>query len=184
MVSIPTVCGILTTVGVGLVLRRVFALRSIALTSQEAFIVFIIYGLAFSLVASASRVLRKRDIIILILGAAFVWGMFTGRHAAGERERFLTFAALTTTGVLLGGWMASRSLPGVRILLGALLPGALCGVGGLVYFGLGGYPGTLAHGVERPLTAGLYWGFSLGFAVGAGVSVGSEVIEWIAGRLR
>jgi hypothetical protein len=181
-VSVPTVFGVLSTIGVGILLRRVIPVTPLLVTDQEAFVVFNIYGLAFSLIASASIVIRRRDAIITILAATLMWGIFVAGGRASEMVRFILFAALITIGVLTGRWLTLNSSKGARIVLSAVLASAFCGVGGLLYYGAGGLMGAFDTAVQGGIGVGLSWGLSLGFAVGVGISAGSEVIDWIAGK--
>jgi hypothetical protein len=151
---------------------------------EESFIVFIIYGLAFSLLVSASRVIRRKDTVILILAATVVWGIFGSAEGAAEMVRFLTLSALTTLGVLLGNWFSRDSSAGTRAVAGTVLPAVLCGIAGLLMYGFGGYLGPGVALVGRRLIFGFSWGFGLGIAVGLGVFIGSEVVAWMTSRVR
>lgn len=176
MVSVPTVFGILTTVSIGLILRNVLPLRSLIITGEQAFVVFMTYGLAFALISSASTVIRRRDTIILILAATIIWGIFVEKGNSLGMVRYLTFAALMTVGVALGRSMAADQRPFVRISMGAVIPAVLCGIGGLVYYVIIGWLGRAAVDLGSTWTFGLSWGLSLGLAVGLGVAVGCEIV--------
>lgn len=172
----------LSTIGVGLVLRQVLPLRNLVITGE--FVGFTIYGLAFSLIAAASLVIRRRDVIILILASTVIWGIFVVRAKALGMVHFIAFATLITAGVLLGGRVSAPSGTGVRIGLGALVPCGLCGAGGLVYYGLVSHLSPALEGAAGGFGLGLAWGLSLGLAVGLGVTIGHEVVQWMRRRAR
>ncbi len=179
-----TVFGVLSTIGIGLVLRRIPALSRLVLTGQGAFVIFNIYGLAFSLIASASTVIRRRDTTILILAATVLWGIFVAKGMSSEMIRFLLFASLITIGLRIGrGWAAMASSTS-RIGLSALMGGALAGIGGMVYYGVGRFLGAPDAATAGGVAVGLLWGLSLGVAVNLGVASGSEVMDCIAGKAR
>jgi hypothetical protein len=167
---------------VGLILRHVLVLRNLVITAEAAFVVFTIYGLAFSLISSGSRVIRRRDTVILILAATIIWGIFVEQQKALGMIRFMTFATLMTVGVSLARSVSSTLGRVARVGIGAALPMVLCGAGGLIYCSLVGWlrPGVVDVG--RGPVFGLSLGLALGLAVGLGVAVGSEVVEWIAGK--
>lgn len=182
-VSVLTVFGVLTTVGVGYLLRHVPAIRDLAVTAEPHIVGLVIYGLAISLVASAARNIRIRDTIILILAATIVWAIFVEAKQISGMVRFLLFCSVATAAVLVarrvfgvaGGWL--------RVVGGTLVPAIACCLAGLVYYGLargaGGGPSGAA-GMGKDLQAGAVWGFSLGMAVGLGLSVGGEVLRWMS----
>lgn len=151
-------------------------LRSLVITDEEAFVVFTIYGLAFALISSASTVIRRRDTIILILAATIIWGIFVEHNKALGMIRYMVFAALITVGVSIGRWLAARRRMAVRLPAAAILPALLCGVGGMIYYGLLGWLRPLAVELGKGWTFGLSWGFSLGLAVGFGVAIGCEIV--------
>jgi hypothetical protein len=183
-VSLLTVFGVLSTIAVGLVLRRISALNRLVLAGEDAFVTFNIYGLAFALIASASTAIRRRDTTILILAATVIWGIFVAEGLASEMIRFVMFATLITFGVRMGlGWTGSAS-GGTRIGLSTLLGGTFCALGGLVYYWAGALLGAPDRAVAGGTAVGLLWGLSLGVAVSVGVSSGSEVVDWIALKAR
>jgi len=161
------------------VLRHLLPLGKVLVISREAFVIFNIYGHAFSLIAAASTVIRRRDTTILILAATILWGIFVAGELAMEMVRFLTFSSLITIGVRIGlGRMAGR--PGVgRVLSTSLLTGTICGIGGLVYQVAGNLLNSVDYGLMGSAGVALCWGFALGFAVALGISLGSEVVEWM-----
>jgi hypothetical protein len=180
-VSVLTVFGALSTVGIGLLLRRTPLGESIVV-DHAAFVVFNIYGLAFSLISSAGTVIRRRDTVILILAATIMWGIFLAQHLALEMIRFLIFASLITVGVLAGKAIAAGRSGAVRIAVSAVLSGVLCGIGGLLYHGLSLLPGPAPSGSAAGPVASVCWGLSLGVAVGLGVSIGNEVAGWVVSK--
>jgi hypothetical protein len=204
---------------------------------QGSFVLFIIYGLAFSLISSASTVIHKKDVIILVLAATIIWGIYFEVHLAismirclgfatcvvfairwlpvprvssafraiawkdviiailavsiawgiGVRRlealgmvRFICFAALVTLGLRMAHGITAGLSQAPKVVLGALLPMLLCGAGGLIYRGVVGRLEFGGSTIGRPVTVGPLWGFALGLAVGLGISIGSEVIEWMA----
>jgi len=178
------VCGILTTIGIGLVLRYLLPVGNRLIISREAFVIFNIYGHAFALIAAASTVIRRRDTTILILAATIMWGIFVAEEMAMEMVRFLAFSTLVTIGIRIG-LMRRAEHPGLRrVLLTSVLTGAFCGLGGLVYHAVGSLLGSADYGLMGSLGVALFWGFALGFAVALGISLGSEVVEWMTRRAR
>jgi hypothetical protein len=152
--------------------------------SREAFVIFNIYGHAFSLIAAASTVIRRRDTTILILAATIMWGIFLAEEMAMEMVRFLAFSTLITIGIRIGlRRMAERPGPG-RVLLTSVLAGLLCGIGGLVYHGVGSLLNSADYGLMGSAGVALFWGFVLGFAVALGISLGFEVVEWMMRKAR
>jgi hypothetical protein len=178
-VSVLTVCGTLATIGISYLLRKVPSLKHLVVTAEAHFVFFVVYGLAISLVAAASTVLRKRDTVILILAATITWVIFVETRQLLGMIRFLVFSSLVTTGVLASGraWLGSR--PWRRVVFGALLPAGMCCAAGLVYYGLVARFGHTAMTQPRDLVIGAAWGFSLGLAVGLGLAIGSEVLRWM-----
>jgi hypothetical protein len=169
---------------VGLVLRHLLPVGNRLIISREAFVLFNIYGFAFSLIAAASTVMRRRDTTILILAATIMWGIFVAREMAMEMVRFLAFSALITVGVRI----ALRSLayrPGVRrVVLTSVLTGGLCGIGGFAYHLTGTLLRAAEYGLMSSSGVALFWSFALGFAVGLGISIGSEVVEWMMRKVQ
>ncbi len=150
--------------------------------SREAFVIFNIYGHAFSLIAAASTVIRRRDTTILILAATIMWGILVAREMAMEMVRFLVFSTLITIGIRIGLLgMAGRRGAG-RVLLTSLVTGALCGAGGVAYHGVGILLRSADYGLMGSTGIALFWGFALGFAVALGISLGTEVVEWMTRR--
>lgn len=149
------------------------------ITGEEAFVVFTTYGLAFSLIASASIVIRSRDTIILILAATVIWGVFVESNKNLGMVRYITFAALITVGVAVGRRLSAYRPAAVRVAVTAAAPAALCGAGGLLYYGLLGAFRPAVVDLGRGWAFGLSWGLSLGLAVGFGVAAGCEIVECI-----
>jgi hypothetical protein len=178
------VFGVLSTIGIGLVLHRIPALSRLVLRGQDAFVIFNIYGLAFSLIASASTVMRRRDTTILILAATVMWGIFMAKGMSSEMIRFLLFASLITIGLRIGRGRAAMASKMAGIGLSTLLGGAMAGIGGLAYYGAGGLRGAPDAATAGGVAVGLLWGLSLGVAVNLGVASGSEVMDCIAGKAR
>jgi hypothetical protein len=179
-----TVFGVLSTIAVGLVLRRIPALNRLVLTGRHAFVIFNVYGLAFSLIAAASTVMRRRDTTILILAATVMWGIFMAKGMSSEMVRFLLFASLITAGLRVGRGRAATLSHAGRIGLSTVLGGTMAGIGGLLYYGVGGALGAPDAATAGGLAVGLLWGLSLGVAVNLGVASGSEVIDCIAAEAR
>ncbi len=179
-----TVFGVLSTIGIGLMLHRIPALGRLVLKGQNAFVIFNIYGLAFSLIGSASTVMRRRDTTILILAATVMWGIFMARGMSSEMIRFLLFAALITIGLRIGGRRVAMASSAARIGLNTLIGGAMAGIGGMIYYGVGGLLGAPDAATAGGVAVGLLWGLSLGVAVNLGVVSGSEVVDCIAGKAR
>jgi hypothetical protein len=175
-----TVCGALSTVLVSYLVRRVPFFMHAVITEEARFVSFVTYGLALSLIASTSIVIRKRDTVIIILAATIMWVIFVETRQLLGMIRFLLFASMTTLGVSWAdsAWGTPRS--GSRILGRAILPGVLCCVAGLAYYGLAARFGPVPGDVRRELAVGSAWGFSLGLAVGLGISVGSEFVRWMS----
>jgi hypothetical protein len=169
---------------VGLLLRRIPALGRLVLAGEDAFVTFNIYGLAFSLVASASTVIRRRDTAILILAATVMWGIFMAKGLASEMIRFILFATLITVGVRMGIGRGSQASRGTQAGFSTIAGGILCAIGGLLYYWMGGILGAPQSAVAGGIAVGLLWGLSLGVAVCVGVSAGNEVIDWLVKRAR
>lgn len=152
-------------------------------TGPEAFVIFNIYGHAFSLIAAAATVIRRRDRIILILAATVMWGIFVAKEMALEMVRFVLFASLTTVGVRLGVRLTPASTVG-RVMVRAAVCGVLCGIGGLAYQGFGTLFGAPEYGLMGDAATALVWGLALGLAVGLGIAIGSEVVGWMAKKAK
>lgn len=163
-------------------LRRIPALGAVVLAGEDAFVTFNIYGLAFSLIASASIVIRRRDTTILILAATVMWGIFMAEGLASEMIRFILFAALITMGVRMGLGRSGEVSRGARVGMSTFLGGIFCALGGLAYYWAGGPLGAPGSAVAGGIAVGLLWGFSLGIAVSVGVSSGHEVLEWMISK--
>jgi hypothetical protein len=183
-VSLLTVFGVLSTIGIGLVLRHIPALSRLVLAGEDAFVTFNIYGLAFSLIASASIVMRRRDTTILILAATILWGIFMAKGLASEMIRFVIFAALITIGVRVGRAAMVDGARAARIGLSTFVAGVLCALGGLVYYWAGRLVAAPESAVAGGIAVGLLWGLSLGAAVAVGVTLGNEVLDWMASKPR
>jgi hypothetical protein len=179
-VSVLTVFGVLSTVGIGLLLRRIPALGRLVLAGEDAFVTFNIYGLAFSLIASASTVIRRRDTTILILAATVMWGIFVAEGLASEMIRFVMFASLITLGVRMGLGRVVDASRGARVGPSTVMGGMLSALGGLVYYWAGPLLGAPDSAVAGGIAVGLLWGLSLGVAVSVGVSSVNEVVDWMA----
>ena len=165
-------------------MRHVAPLRRLVIAGEASFVVFTIYGLAFSLMSSASTVIRRRDTIILILAATIIWGIFVEEQVALGMIRYLFFAVLIVVGVLVSRRGSAGSSGAKRILLGGIVPAVLCGVGGFIYLGLVDWLARSGADTGRAMLGGLSWGLSLGLAVGLGVSIGNEVVECLVRKAR
>jgi hypothetical protein len=164
------------------VLRYLLPLGNRLIISREAFVIFNIYGHAFALIAAASTVIRRRDTTILILAATILWGIFVAEEMAMEMVRFLAFSCLIAVGIRIG-LMRMAGCPGSRrVVLASLLTGGLCGIGGLVYHVAGNLLGSAGYGLMGSSGVAICWGFALGFAVALGISLGTEVVEWMTRR--
>jgi hypothetical protein len=183
-VSVLTVFGVLSTVGIGLLVRRIPMLSRLVLAGEDAFVTFNVYGLAFSLVASASTVMRRRDTAILILAATVIWGIFVARGLASEMIRFILFASLITIGVRMGISPNGRSSGGALVGRSTIIGGSFCAAGGMGYYWVGGLLGAPDSAVAGGVLVGLLWGFSLGVAVSLGVSFGNGVVNWITPKVK
>ena len=176
-VIILTVCGVLSTIAISYLLRHLDGLRDLAMADQADFIGFVIYGLAISLIASASREMRARDTAIMILGATIIWGVFIESGDRAGMIRFLLFAAATVYMTRLADRVWGKAA-GWRLLGGAAGPAFACLLLGLGYSAIA----TKAAGTGAPagLMTGATWGFSLGLAVGLGLSIGGELLKWMS----
>ena len=181
-VCLLTVFGAISTLLIALILSRWGSFRELALAGERDFALFVIYGLAFSLLVAASRYLGPRDAAVLILAASVVWGVAVERPGPYGMVRFLLLAS----GAALGFERAVKigraaGTPG-RVALRVLLPTLYCGLGGLVYHLVAGDLNGPMADVFMGAMVGLIWGLCLGFAVGLGLSIGREVINWAAER--
>jgi len=158
------------------VLRHLLPVRSLTIAEEQAFVIFVTYGLAYSLLSAAATVVRRRDAVILILAATIIWGVFVEGERTGM-VRFLVFATLVTVGILSSLRFTRSARSSLRIMSGSLAPAILAGLGGLLVYGFAlgaGVPESLCGSV----VGGFIWGFALGIAVGAGVTTGVEVLRW------
>jgi hypothetical protein len=156
----------------------------LVLAGEDAFVTLNIYGLAFSLIAAASTVMRRRDTTILILAATIIWGIFVAEGLASEMVRFVLFAALITLGVRIGIGRSAGGSGGSQIGLSTVLGGVFCAIGGFAYYGAGRLLGAPETAIAGGIAVGVLWGLSLGVAVCLGVSAGHEVVNWIARKER
>lgn len=140
---------------------------------------FNIYGDALSLIAAASTVMRRRDTTILILAATIMWGIFLAKEMATEMVRFLAFSALITIGIRIGLRRLAVRPGAARVVLTSLLTGVLCGMGGLIYHEVSSLARATDYGLMRTTGVALCWSFALGLAVALGISIGTEVVEWM-----
>jgi len=154
-------------------------LKHVVVGAEAHFVFFVVYGLAISLIAAASKMIRKRDTVILILAATIAWVIFVETRQLLGMIRFLVFASLATLGVLASDRVLSATKPWRRVAFGALLPAGLCCAAGLAYYGLVARFSQSATGPARELAVGGAWGFSLGLAVGLGLALGSEALRWM-----
>lgn len=159
-------------------MRHVPPLKRVVVAAEVHFVHFVVYGFAISLIAAASKLIRKRDTVILILAATIAWVVFVETRQLLGMTRFLVFASLATAGVLASDRAAPAARLWQRVAAGALLPAGLCCGGGLVYYGLVGRFGHTASSLGRELVVGGTWGLLLGFAVGLGLALGSEALRW------
>ena len=177
--SLLTISGALSTIGISYLLRRVPFLKHVVVGAEAHFVFFVVYGLAISLIAAASKQIRRRDTVIVILAATIAWVIFVETRQLLGMIRFLVFTSLATLGVLFSDRAWSGTKPWRRVVSGAILPAGLCCAAGLAYYGLVGRLGHAPTGLARELVAGGAWGFSLGLAVGLGLALGSEALRWM-----
>ena len=169
----------LSTVAISYLLRHLAAVGDLVVADQADFIGFVIYGLAISLVVAASRSMRARDTAILILGATIIWGVFIETGDRIGMIRFLLFAAATTYVLRLADRVSGGAGRGWRMLAGIAGPALVCLLIGLGYFAVWARAGS-GNVLHRSLITGGTWGFSLGLAVGLGLSVGGELLKWMS----
>jgi len=179
-VSILTVFGAVSTLFIALILSHSPWFHGPALAGEKHFALFVIYGMAFSLLVAASMYLKARDGAILILIASVIWGVAVERPGPYGMVRFL----LLVSGIAIGFDMAVKlgrnASPGLRFSLRVLFATLYCGLGGIVYqLVAGDLSGSLSE-IAGGAAVGLVWGLFLGFAVGLGLSVGKEVVTWVA----
>lgn len=149
--------------------------------SREAdFVGFVTYGLAISLVASAARVIRRRDTVILLLAATIVWVVFVEVRQLSGMFRFLVLASAITLGVLRADSLTAGKPRSVRAVWGILLPGVLCGAAGTVYYALAALAGRMPGELPDLLAAAATSGLVLGLAVGLGIWAGGELLRWMS----
>jgi hypothetical protein len=180
-VSLLTVCGALSTIGISYAVRHIPLLRHAAVAGEAHFVFFVVYGLGISLIAAASTVMRRRDTVIVILAATIAWVVFVEARQLLGMLRFLVFAALATLGVeTAGGCAAAGSKVWARLARGTLYPAGLCLAAGLVYYGLAARFGPGPASAARDALVGGVWGFCLGLAVGLGLALGREALRWMS----
>ena len=181
-VCILTVFGAVSTLIMAVVLSRSTSFRELALAGERDFALFVTYGLAFSLLVAASRYLKARDAAILILLASVIWGVLVERPGPYGMVRFLLLASGAAIGFDRAVKLGRNMSAGRRFALRVILPTFYCGIAGIVYHLVAGdLSGSLAE-ITRIGAVGLIWGLCLGFAVGLGLSIGREVINWVAER--
>jgi len=181
-VCMLTVFGAVSTLIIALVLSRSSSFRELALAGERDFALFVTYGLAFSLLVAASRYLKARDAAILILLASVIWGVVVERPGPYGMVRFLLFASGAAIGFDRAAKLGRNASAAKRFALRVILPTFYCGIAGIVYHLVAGdLSGSLAE-ISRIGAVGLIWGLCLGFAVGLGLSIGREVINWVAER--
>jgi len=181
-VCILTVFGAVSTLVIAVVLSRSTSFRELALAGERDFALFVTYGLAFSLLVAASRYLKARDAAILILLASVIWGVVVERPGPYGMVRFLLFASGAAIGFDRAVKLGRNASAGMRFALRIIFPMFYCSIAGIVYHLVAGdLSGSLAE-ISRIGAVGLIWGLCLGFAVGLGLSIGREVINWVAER--
>lgn len=179
-VCILTVFGAASTLVMAFILSRSTLFCGLALAGERDFALFVTYGLAFSLLVASSRYLRARDAAVLILGASVIWGLAIERPGPYGMVRFLLLASGAAIGFDTAVSLGRKTSTIKRFALRVLFPTLYCGISGIVYHLVAGdLSGTLAE-ISRGAAVGLIWGLCLGFAVGLGLSIGREVINWTA----
>jgi hypothetical protein len=179
-VCILTVFGAVSILIIALLLSRSASFRELVLAGERDFALFVTYGLAFSLLVAASRYLRARDAAILILVASVIWGVVVERPGPYGMVRFLLFASGAAIGFDRAVKLGRNASRGQRFALRVLIPMIYCGLGGVVYHLVAGDLSGSFSEISRIGVVGLIWGVCLGLAVGLGLSVGREVINWVA----
>jgi hypothetical protein len=181
-VCILTVFGAVSTLVMAFVLNRSALFCGLALAGERDFALFVTYGLAFSLLVASSRYLKARDAAILTLGASVIWGLAVERPGPYGMVRFLLLASGAVIGFDRAVSLGRKTSAVRRFALRVLFPTFYCGIGGIVYHLVAGdLSGSLAE-ISRGGAVGLIWGLCLGFAVGLGLSIGREVINWTTER--
>lgn len=179
-VCILTVFGAASTLVMAFILSRSALFCGLALAGERDFTLFVTYGLAFSLLVASSRYLRARDAAVLILGASVIWGLAVERPGPYGMVRFLLLASGAAIGFDSAVSLGRKASTVRGFALRVLFPTLYCGISGIVYHLVAGdLSGTLAE-ISRGAAVGLIWGLCLGFAVGLGLSIGREVIDWTA----
>lgn len=170
----------LSTVAVSYLIRHVPALKVLPMAGEAHFVGFVIYGLAISLIASAARVIRRRDTVILLLAATIIWVVFVEVRQISGMFRFLAFASAVTVGVLLGDRLGAGSPRWLRAVGGIFLPGVLCSAAGAAAYGLAALADRVPGRLPGLLAVGVTSGFALGLAVGLGLWAGGELLRWMS----
>lgn len=179
-VCILTVFGAVSTLIIGIVLSRSASFRGLALAGERDLAIFVTYGLAFSLLVAASRYLKAKDAAILILAASVIWGVAVERPGPYGMVRFLLLASSAAIGFDRAVKLGRNAATAVRFVRRIFFPTLYCGIGGVVYHLVAGdLSGSMAE-ISRGAAVGLVWGVCLGFAVGLGLSIGREVLNWVA----
>lgn len=179
-VCILTVFGAASTLVIAIILSRSTSFRELALAGERDFALFATYGLAFSLLVAASRYLKAKDAAILILLASVAWGVVVERPGPYGMVRFLLLASGAAIGFDRAVKVGRNASACKRFALRVIFPMFYCGIAGVVYHLVAGdLSGSLAE-ISRVGAVGLIWGLCLGFAVGLGLSIGREVINWVA----
>jgi hypothetical protein len=175
-----TVCAVLSTIGIAYLLRRVPGMKHMVVSREADFVGFVAYGLAISLIASAARVIRRRDTVILLLAATIIWVVFVEVRQISGMFRFLVLASAVTLGVLRAGSLTASAPRSVRAVWGILLPGVLCGAAGTVYCALAALSGRMPGELPDLLATAATSGLALGVAVGLGLWAGGELLRWMS----
>jgi hypothetical protein len=174
-----TVCGVLSTIGIAYLLLRFPGIKHAVVTRDADLVGFVTYGLAISLIASAARVIRRRDTVIVILAATIIWVVFVEVGQISGMLRFLVSAAAITLGVLAAYGLAAGRPRWARAVWGILLPGVLCGAAGTLYCALAALAGRMPGALPDLLAAAATSGLALGLAVGLGLWAGGELLLWM-----
>jgi hypothetical protein len=122
--------------------------------------------------------MRGRDTVILILAATIIWGVFVETGGRVRMIRFLLFASGVTYMLRLADRVWAGAATGRRMFGGIASPALVCLLIGLVYFAITArFRGNV---LPHSLLTGATWGFSLGLAVGLGLSIGGELLKWMS----